>query len=118
MSFYEIVSMIIFVIGSSISTVYVVLSLCYIMYKYSKGADFPNVLEIDNVTGKIQAYINPFYFKHPANYALCSAIIWGSTLMITIVWPIILPVYMVYVLLKRTRNKNLDKIKMWSTLQK
>lgn len=103
-------------IAFALSLAYVILSLGYYTYRYMKGDDHPAYNDIHGLKD-ITKFINPFYYKHPINTMVSGWFIIGGIASMGIVWPFVVPVTIVYYTVRKIRSRNLEKRKMWTTLQ-
>jgi hypothetical protein len=107
--------------GMVLAAIYSVLSLIYFGYRYAKGDDIPKFTSLPYLTITnlldIRFYINPFYFKHPANFMMTTMGIVTIPFIVGVGWPVLLPLAAVCYFIQRTRKVNLDKKKMWDELK-
>jgi hypothetical protein len=102
-----------FIVGIVLAVIYGTLSLCYYVYRYAKGDDHPSITDLNLDPRDMSRLINPFYYKHPMNIFVTTAVVGG----IGIVWPFLIPASIIYYAVNRIREKNLHKKKMWGTLK-
>jgi hypothetical protein len=101
--------------GLALAAVYAVLSAGYYTYRYMKGDDHPDITDL--TISDILTLINPFYYKHPMNSVITTMFFIGIIGGLALVWPVLIPVGILYYTVNKIREKNLHKKKMWATLQ-
>lgn len=107
-----------FTVGLILAAIYTTLSIMYYTYRYAKGDNHPSITDLDICRKDIVKLINPFYYKHPMDIFLTAlAFFVGVIGGLAIVWPVIIPVGIIYYSVKKIREKNLHKKKMWETLK-
>ena len=107
-------------LGTGVAAIYATLSMIYWTYRYAKGDDYPNpkITDLDICRKDIIKLIDPFYYKHPmAIFITALAFFVGVIGGLAIVWPVIIPAGIIYYSVKKIREKNLHKKKMWETLK-
>ena len=99
------------------------ISFSYFLYRYIKGDDIPNVLDIEpshDVKDHFKKWLNPFYFKHPFHIFMPALLLFGAVLVFVIMWPLIpaiIPCGLIWFVIDSTRKKNIHKKKMWEELK-
>lgn len=106
-----------FTVGLILAAIYATLSFMYHIYRYAKGDNHPEITDLDLNRKNIVKLVNPFYYKHPIYIVITAASIISVIASFAIVWPVIIPVGIIYYTVKKIREKNLHKKKMWETLK-
>jgi hypothetical protein len=95
-------------------------SFSYFLYRYIKGDDIPNVLDIQpdhDIKNNFKKWLNPFYFKHPFHIFMPALLLFGAVTVSTLIWPAIIPCGLIWFAIDFTRKKNIHKKKMWEELK-
>lgn len=123
MNFVELYNLLID-LGTDIAMVLVgifgAVSFSYFLYRYIKGDDIPDVLDIESdhdMKNNFKKWLNPFYFKHPLHIVVPAGILFTSVTVSTLIWPVIIPCGLIWIAIDSTRKKNINKKKMWSILK-
>ena len=104
-------------LGTGVAAIYATLSMIYWTDRYAKGDDYPKITDLDICRKDIIKLIDPFYYKHPMNIFIIALSLFVVPAGLAIVWPIIIPAGIFYFAVKKIREKNLHKKKMWGTLK-
>lgn len=98
-------------------------SFSYFLYRYIKGDDIPNVLDIEpdrDIKNNFKKWLNPFYFKHPFHIVMPALLLFGAILVFVTLWPLIpvaIPCGLIWFAIDSIRKKNIHKKKMWEELK-
>jgi hypothetical protein len=95
-------------------------SFSYFLYRYLKGDDIPNVLDIEpdhDIKNNFKKWLNPFYFKHPFHIFMPALLLFGAVTVSTLIWPVIIPCGLIWFAIDSIRKKNIHKKKMWEELK-
>jgi hypothetical protein len=96
------------------------ISFSYFLYRYIKGDDIPNVMDIEpdhNIKDNFKKWLNPFYFKHPLHIFMPALLLFGAVTVSTLMWPVVIPCGLIWFAIDFTRKKNIHKKKMWEELK-
>ena len=107
------------IVAFVLSGIYLFLSICYHIYRYALGDNFPGLVNPDNyfTSSVILSFINPFNFKHPLDIIQSIAMIAIPILVLALGWLFVIPVGIVWYSVVNIRAKNLHKKKMWTILK-
>ena len=104
------------IVAFVLSGIYLFLSICYHIYRYALGDNFPGLVSPDSLFTP-SVILNPFYFKHPLDIIQSTAMIAIPIIMLAVGWPLVIPVGIVWYIVSNIRAKNLHKKKMWEVLK-
>jgi hypothetical protein len=96
------------------------ISFSYFLYRYIKGDDIPNVLDIEpdhDIKNNFKKWLNPFYFKHPFHIFMPALLLFGAVTVSTLMWPVVIPCGLIWFAIDFARKKNIHKKKMWEELK-